>query len=77
MTTTTTRYYTLAIWAEGVWSAQFGSYDLDDVRDERREAHGHPRGPVPYSWMAIVHSVDDWQSTIDADIASLNRGGVS
>jgi len=74
---TTTRYYTLAIRAEGVWSAQFGSYDLDDVRDERREAHGHPRGPVPYSWMAIVHSVDDWQSTIDADIASLNRGGVS
>ena len=77
MTTTTTRYYTLAIWAEGVWSAQFGSYDLDDVRDERREAHESGHGPVPYSRMAIVHSVDDWQSTIDADIASLNRGGVS
>ena len=74
---TTSRYYTLAIRDDGVWSAQFGSYDLDDVRDERREAHGHPRGPVPYSWMAIVHSVDDWQSTIDADIASLNREGVS
>jgi hypothetical protein len=27
--------------------------------------------------MKIVHSVDDWQSTIDADIANLNRGGVS
>tara|TARA_R110000824_G_scaffold39800_1_gene119974 strand:- start:192 stop:419 length:228 start_codon:yes stop_codon:yes gene_type:complete len=74
---TTSRYYTLAIRAEGVWSAQFGSYDLDEVRDERRDAHESGLGPVPYSRMAIVHSVDDWQSTIDADIANLNRGGVS
>tara|TARA_R110000737_G_scaffold332635_1_gene349662 strand:- start:362 stop:553 length:192 start_codon:yes stop_codon:yes gene_type:complete len=62
-----TKYYTLAIREDdGIWAEQFGDYDLDVVRDERRDQD------LPARLTAIIHS-DDHQDKIQAAIAELNR----
>ena len=61
-----TKYFTLAVCEDGIWAEQFGGYDLDVVRDERRDQG------LPARLTAIIHS-DDHQDKIEQAIAELNR----
>lgn len=62
------RYYTLAVFEDDRWFADFGAYDRDDVADERQDRLDHG---VQARHLKIV-STRDWQPAILAAIDKLN-----
>lgn len=57
-------YYTLVVKRAGVWSAQFGDYDREVVRDEEHDCYD--------TEVTKIIKTADSQAAIDAKIAELN-----